>query len=231
MSWLRSRPNLFVPQTTHAVARSERSTKGRGGRRCRRTGSREPTCTPFWNKLPKPLRPSDIVSRIADRRHHCCSRCHPPRPTDCARPLAGWPTGCERSAEDVALTDLAYTLARRRAHRPVRTAVIASSLDRAGRGVARGRRRRHSVSGRGRAGRPRTGVGVLRAGLAVGGDGRRAARERTGVRRDRRRSGAADRPRVRVLGDRGDVGAPRRSPVSTGFSRPCSPCRSRWPPR
>ena len=29
--------------------------------------------------------------------------------------------------EDVALPDLAYTLARRRAHRPVRTAVIASS--------------------------------------------------------------------------------------------------------
>ena len=42
----------------------------------------------------------------------------------------------------------------------------------AGRGVARGRRRRHPVSGRGRPGRPGTGVGVLRAGLAVGGDGR-----------------------------------------------------------
>ena len=70
--------------------------------------------------------------------------------------------------EDVALPDLAYTLARRRAHRPVRTAVIASSRAELDRGFAGGRRRRYSVSGRGRAGRPRTGVGVLRAGFAVG---------------------------------------------------------------
>ena len=39
--------------------------------------------------------------------------------------LAEW---VEAHAGDVALPDLAYTLARRRAHRPVRTAVIASSL-------------------------------------------------------------------------------------------------------
>ena len=52
---------------------------------------------------------------------------------------------------------------------------------------ARGRRRRHPVSGRGRPGRPGTGVGVLRAGFAVGRDGRGAAGHRTGVRRDRRR--------------------------------------------
>ena len=54
-------------------------------------------------------------------------------------------------ADDVALPDLAYTLARRRAHRPVRTAVIASEPAGAHRGFARGRRRRHSVSARGRA--------------------------------------------------------------------------------
>ena len=41
------------------------------------------------------------------------------------------------------------------------------------------------------------------------GDGRRAAGDRTGVRRDRRGGRAADRPRVRILGDRGDVGAAR----------------------
>jgi polyketide synthase 5 len=40
-----------------------------------------------------------------------------------ARRLADW----VRADEDVALPDLAYTLARRRAHRPVRTAVVASS--------------------------------------------------------------------------------------------------------
>ena len=120
------------------------------------------------------------------------------------RRLADW---VDAHAPDLAPPDLAYTLARRRAHRPVRTAVIAGSLDGADRGFARGRRRRYSVSGRGRAGRSGTGVGVLRAGFAVGGDGRRAARDRTGVRRDRRRGRAADRPGVRVLGDRGDVGA------------------------
>ena len=78
------------------------------------------------------------------------------------------------------------------------------------RGVARGRRRRYSVSGRGRTRRPGTGVGVLRAGFAVGSDGRAAAGDRTGVCRDRRASRATDRPRVRVLGDRGDDGAPDR---------------------
>ena len=56
-----------------------------------------------------------------------------------------------RPREDVALPDLAYTLARRRAHRPVRTAVIASSRPELTRGSAGGRRRRYSVSGRGRA--------------------------------------------------------------------------------
>ena len=82
--------------------------------------------------------------------------------------LADW----VQAHDDVALPDLAYTLARRRAHRPVRTAVIASSHAGADRGVARGRRRRYSVSGRGRARRSGSGVGVLRAGFAVGGDGR-----------------------------------------------------------
>ena len=49
---------LFVPQEI-----TPWPTNGHhpGGRRCRRTGCREPTCTPSWNKhpnrLPKPLRP------------------------------------------------------------------------------------------------------------------------------------------------------------------------------
>ena len=77
----------------------------------------------------------------------------------------------------------------------------------ADRGFGRGRRRRLSLSARSRAGRSRTGMAVLRAGFAVGGDGRRAARDRTGVRRDRRRGGAADRPGVRILCDRSDFGA------------------------
>ena len=184
----------------------------RGGRRCRRMGCREPTCTPSSNKLPDSRR--RCAPRTCQpnrrRRRRCCSRCRPPRPTSCGAPPAGWPTGWTSTRRRWRCSDLAYTLARRRAHRPVRTAVIAEQPRGADRGVARGRRRRHSVSGRGRAGRPGTGVGVLRAGFAVGGDGRRAAGDRTGVRRDRRAGRAADRPRVRVLGDRGDDARRRR---------------------
>ena len=62
------------------------------------------------------------------RRARCCSRCHPPPPTGCGRPHAGSPSGWRDRADSVALSDLAYTLARRRAHRPVRTAVVAASL-------------------------------------------------------------------------------------------------------
>ena len=29
------------------------------------------------------------------RRHHCCFRCRPPRPRNCAKPRHGWPTGCK----------------------------------------------------------------------------------------------------------------------------------------
>ena len=42
-----------------------------------------------------------------------------------SRRLADW---VEKRADSVALSDLAYTLARRRAHRPVRTAVVAAGL-------------------------------------------------------------------------------------------------------
>ena len=75
------------------------------------------------------------------------------------------------------------------------------------RGPARNRRRGHSVPGGGRPGRPRTGVGVLRAGFAVGGDGRPPAGERTDVRRGHRSHRAAHPAGVRIFGDRSHVGA------------------------
>ena len=52
--------------------------------------------------------------------------------------LAGW---LQERADSVELSDLAYTLARRRAHRSVRTAVIAGQRRGADRGFARSRRR------------------------------------------------------------------------------------------
>ena len=54
---------------------------------------------PLWNKrqnrLPKLLRPRTSQPDRPNRRwqQHCCSRCRPPRPTNCAAPPAGWPTG------------------------------------------------------------------------------------------------------------------------------------------
>ena len=62
------------------------------------------------------------------RRARCCSRCHPPPPTGCGRPHAGSPSGWTNSRTPWLPSDLAYTLARRRAHRTVRTAVVAANL-------------------------------------------------------------------------------------------------------
>ena len=88
--------------------------------------------------------------------------------------------------EDVALPDLAYTLARRRAHRPVRTAVIASSrpeLTEALREVADGDTPYQAAVGQD----DRGPVWVFSGqGSQWAADGRGAAGDRTGVRRDRR---------------------------------------------
>ena len=100
-----------------------------GGRRFRRTGSREPMPTPSWSKLPRPLATDaqrngstgaaatgpllfPLSSTSADELRRTAGR------------LADW---VEAQLRTWRLSDLAYTLARRRAHRPVRTAVIASS--------------------------------------------------------------------------------------------------------
>ena len=95
---------------------------------------------------------------------------------------------------------------------PACTPPSAHGRDRGGpggpdRAIARHRRGRHPLSARVGPGRPGTGVGVFRAGVAVGRDGRRTAGNGAGVRRNRRGSGATDRPGVGVFGDRGDVGA------------------------
>ena len=58
-----------------------------------------------------------------------------------------------------------------------------------------------------------------------------SARDGAGVRRDCRRDGAADRPRVRVLGDRGDVGARDGDRDRPRPAHRVRRCRSRWPPR
>ena len=103
-------------------------TKRPGGRRCRRTGSREPTSTPSWSKLPRRL-PNTTGKSHPAWPSRCCLRCRPPPPRRCGKPRHGWPTGCKSALTRWSCSDLAYTLARRRGHRPVRTAVIAGSLE------------------------------------------------------------------------------------------------------
>ena len=95
------------------------------GRRCRRLECRERTCTPSSNKLPTPLTPHDKAagSALAPPLLFPLSSTSADELRRTAGRLADWVA----AHEDVALPDLAYTLARRRAHRPVRTAVIASS--------------------------------------------------------------------------------------------------------
>ena len=86
-------------------------------------------CTPLWSRLPRPAAQERGASRIRYGLARCCLRCRRPPPTGCGKPRAGWPTGWKQHEDSIALPDLAYTLARRRAHRPVRTAVIAADLD------------------------------------------------------------------------------------------------------
>ena len=162
--------NLFVPQEiTPWPHQRPRSTAAGGGVVVRVLGNqraRHPRTGPRSRLRPRHL------SRIRLSRRRCFSRCRP-RSADELRQTAGrladWVDAQGRTSR---ASDLAYTLARRRGHRPVRTAVIASSLAGADRGVARGRRRRDPVPARGRSRRPGTGLGVLRTGFAVGGDGR-----------------------------------------------------------
>ena len=59
-----------------------------------------------------------VVCAVVDLRRRAAANRAPARPT-------GW----KNAQDSIVLSDLAYTLARRRAHRPVRTAVIAADLE------------------------------------------------------------------------------------------------------
>ena len=125
---------LFVPQEHHAVARPNGSTTARGGVVVRAVGNqraRHPrtsarsTAAPVTSRRQRPTARRPLLFPLsatsADELRVTAGR------------LADWvaDAGDRRRR----CSDLAYTLARRRAHRPVRTAVVASSLRRAGRGL------------------------------------------------------------------------------------------------
>lgn len=112
--------------------------------------------------------------------------------------LADW---VDAQGPELAPADLAYTLARRRGHRPVRTAVLAATTAELTEALRKSPPAK-PLPTRGRPRRPRTGLGVLRARLAMGGHGRRPAGHRTGIRRHHRRDRTTDRRGIRLLGDR-----------------------------
>ena len=117
--------------------------------------------------------------------------------------LADW----VQAHDDVALPDLAYTLARRRAHRPVRTAVIASSqpeLTEALREVADGDTPYQAAVGQDDRGPVWVFSGQGSQWAAMGAE--LLATEPV-FAATVAQAEPADRPRVRVLGDRSDVGA------------------------
>ena len=104
----------------------QRRPRAEAGRGVRRSGCRERTCTPSWNKLPH-KRPKTLSagSATAGPLLFALSSTSADGLRQTARRLAEW---VEEHQDSVVLSDLAYTLARRRAHRSVRTAVVAASL-------------------------------------------------------------------------------------------------------
>ena len=190
-------------------------------------------------QAPETTARDDVVDQSARSPHHWCSRCHLPRLTNCAAPLAAWPTGwscgppkrprraaygcgrrdspdmvrpagaqnTEANAGDVALPDLAYTLAGRvgtgsSAGPPV-MAASTEELVEALREIADGDTPYPAAVGHD----DRGPVWVFSGqGFTMGRHGRELLADRTRVRRHRRRGRAADRAGVRILGHRGDDG-------------------------
>ncbi len=125
---------LFVPQDTtpwptngHHPRRAAVSSYGLSGTNIHAILEQAPAQAPV--QAPEAAAPEDISVEAAAMAAPGASLLFALSSTsaDELRRTAGRLAGWVQAHEDVALPDLGYTLARRRAHRPVRTAVIASS--------------------------------------------------------------------------------------------------------
>jgi polyketide synthase 5 len=119
--------HLFVPQTTtpwptngQTPRRAAVSSYGMTGTNVHAILEQAPAQTPQAAAAPNGQPASGMASPLL----FALSSTSAQGLRQTSRRLADW---MERHADSVALSDLAYTLARRRAHRPVRTAVIAGT--------------------------------------------------------------------------------------------------------
>ena len=198
--------NLFVPQENTPWPTNGQHAPAGGGVVVRVLGNQRPRHRGASSRDPRNRCTAQRGRRRgADRSAAVPAVVHLGRRTAPHRRPAGRLGASARS--DVELPDLAYTLARRRAHRPVRTAVIASSqpeLTEALREVADGDTPYQAAVGRDDRGPVWVFSGQGSQWAAMGAE--LLATEPV-FAATVARSRAADRPRVRILGDRGDVGA------------------------
>ena len=157
---------LFVPQEITPWPH-ERSPAPTGGGVVVRAVGNQRARHPGAGSRDRRSRAPRRISRIGRRRHRCCSRCRPPRPTNCAAPPAGWPTGCRHTTTwRCRIWPTPWRVGVRTARcAPPSSPSSRPELTEALREVADGDTPYQAAVGQRR---PGSGVGVLRAGFAVG---------------------------------------------------------------